>query len=1295
MSQPIRSDLEKMWSDPQFIRLSPLKQILYSRDLRTLLPWLGLSAFFSNLLALAMPLTMLQIFNRVLPNQAYETLALLVMGVVAALLLEKFLRTLNDQITSWLGARYEHGASLAALGQLLRVSLGRYQTEEPSAYAQKLISASRVANFYSGRALLVLFDLPFVVLFLGVVFLLGGQLVLVPIGLLLLFTIIFLLFVRWIRDKVQFRQLLDDRRFSFLYEVITGIHTVKAQALETAMARRYERLQQSIAGVDDIMARGNALANSLGVIFSQIMMASVIFTGAWLVITGNMTPGSLAACMMLSVRSMQPLRRGLDVWLRYQSFIEANKRLNEILSLPPQPDGAEMDMPPVTRQIRLENITVRAESGKPLFEDLSLDIPAGGVIAIQGESGSGKSMLLDVMTGLVQPEKGTVWFDDRPLTEFASAAIHRQVARLPQNSTILTGTILENMTLFRPELESEALLLAGKLGLDEVVAGMPNGYTTLLGEGLAEVLPAGVRQMISLVRALVHPVSVVLFDEANLSLDFEGDRCLREYLASLKGQVTLVLISHRPSWVTLADDHVYVIQDGRLIPKAMAAPPHQTAAAAESCSLRPEGLHALPDLVRNQFVQETDFVGLLLPLLEALNWRGQPRKLLECLPHFTERLDLSDFCSVMSRLCFQPRHFHGNLTRLDRRLMPLLFVPENDPAVVILDKSADNRLLLQFSSETPPEWYSPVRLSGEVFVFAANEAAAATAGDESRRNFIRHLVWQFRKHIALMIGLSVLITCLGLAAPMYIRIVYDRVLPTGDIAMGAALLLGVLLAVLLELTLMVLRGRVLAHISGRSGYILGNGIFSRVLNMPAKALENASAYRQVGRIRFLEGIRDQFTGPLAAMLNAVPAALILTLVLGLINPAALGIVGFAILLFVGLFFFVRLFLSKMSGDASRYSALRWELLNETLSNMRTLRILGAGLRWLERYRKASGKAVMANYRDTRLNTLIRALTGIIAGLTGISGLVVTALLVMQGHLSGGLLMMTMLVLWRLISPLQTIFTGALAWMRTRSGVSQINQLMARRGEQEMGQLQTLRPHIQGILNFRRVSFRYANDKDPVLLGLNFKVPAQRFLVITGVNGAGKSSLLKLILQLYIPQAGAIRLDDIDIRQIPPADLRNRISYMPQQCQIFYGTIEQNLRLVHASATAAELDWAVAISGLREDLSELPEGIGTRINNARADQLPNGFRQRLSLARTMLRPATLILMDEPGNGMDDAGEIALQRCLQYLRGRATIIMVSHRPAHMRQADSVMLLQAGAIVLMGTFETHREQILAGLG
>jgi ATP-binding cassette subfamily B protein len=1271
-----------------------LRQIFSSPDLRRLLPELAVTSLLTNLLALALPMAILQIMDRVVTNKSIETLVYLILGIGLALIFEEVLRAVSGLITGWLGARFEHSASVTALDRIMRVPMRRYQREEPSAYTEKILSASRVADFYSGQALLVLFDLPFVLIFLVVIYFIGGLLVIVPTTLLLIFAFMIVHFGRKIGTNVQQRYLMDDRRLNFVAEVFSNIHSVKSLMMENILLRRYERLQEANAVEGAELTHGNSIAASMGMLFSTILIVSVVFSGAWVVIRGGMTPGGLAACMMLSVRALAPLRSTLSVWLRYQSFSAANKRLNEILDLPCETDEGKPDFPAVKKGLELRSITIKHGENVALFSELSLSVAAGQCIAIRGDSGSGKSTLMSLLSGMELPDSGQVLVDGRLFKDFNSDSVHKQIALLPQAGSLVTGTILENMTMFDPKLENKALEIAKEMGLDHVVAGLKLGYDMPLGEGGGEVMAAGVRQLICIVRAMVQEPSVILFDEANISLDMESDSRLRKYLDKQKSKHTMVLVTHRPSLLLLADK-IYTLTGGKLVEGNIEVTKREVVVSDQAevaLNERPEQVKDYSIIIRRQFDDGSDFTRCLLPLLTALDWERSARALVETLPHMIRRLDLSGFCLVMSNMGLLPRHFRDRLDRLDTRFMPCLFLPTGKAAMVVLECLPDGRVRAFDSAIDAEVEIDPVGQEGEVYLFhkaEKNEQKPSVAA-----GWFSTLVWRLRRHVILAFMLTIFSTVLALAPPMFVMAIYDRVLPTGDISMGALLMLGVGIAVVLDWFLRVLKSRVMAHIGGRTEYVLGTSVFERIINLPATATAGASVSRQLGRIKNMESLRDFFLGPLSLLVFDLPASLVMLIALAFLNPWVVLVVVLSTMGFTALWFATRDLNDRSSSRSGQFSAMRWEFLDEALTNMRTIRSVGASKMWVERFRKLSGKAVMSSFHDRQINARVNGVAQVLGMGTGIIAMAVSAILVINGGITGGAIIATMMMVWRLTGPMQSIFLAVTSLVRTRGTIRQIENLMKLPVERESGVNQSVMPETAGAVSFSRVSFRYANDADPALLGVTFAVRPGQMVVITGPSGSGKSSLLKLLIRLFVPQAGTIRMDNSDIRQLLSSDLRSRISYMPQECEIFYGSVLQNIHLVHPAATDAEVQWALEMAGLTEYIRMLPQGLSTRISNSRSEQLPRGFRQSLSLARTLLKPAPIVLMDEPGSGMDDSGERALIRCITWLKGRSTLMIISQRPAHMILADSVIYMERGAVSAMGSFEQIKEQVMSGL-
>ncbi|NLW06046.1 MAG: ATP-binding cassette domain-containing protein, partial [Pseudomonadaceae bacterium] len=1262
------------------------------RDLKLLVPIITLSSLMTNLLALALPLGMLQIFDRVLKNQSVDTLVVLAFGIIFIMVLEEVLKGINATVTNWLGARFKHKTSMQILNKFFQIPTRLFSKEEPGAYAEKMQTASKVADVYSGSALLVLLDLPFVFVFLGVIWLIAGSLVIVPIVLILFFLLSMFFFGRWMYKQVVQRDLNDERRISFLTEVLAGILSIKTMALESTMQRRYERLKENSAEQGEHLFFGNNFANNLGSIMSQIMIVLVIFFGAMLVLDGDMSSGALAACMMLSVRALQPLQKGLSIWMRYQAFIAGDKRLTDLLSMP---GDNEADLPPLTEVrsgLRLEQVSLSYEVAaeeKFLFKNLSLDIPKGQCIAIRGDSGSGKTALLSLINGIEEFNEGLILIDGKPISHYQSESLRQKIALLPQEGVVFVGSILENLTMFEPSREARALEVSKQIGLDFIVASMKQGYQTPLGENASETLPMGVRQLIAIVRVLAFNPAVILFDEANSALDFEGDKKLRQYLESRKGELTMVMVTNRPSMVKLADT-IYRISDGKLELDSGEFI-FSRRGKDDAGFIKPEGDNSLESVIGTRVFNESDLSRCLLPLARSLGWSESAREFAQALPHLADHIDLSYFFGAMANMGYRARYLGNNFKKFDNRLLPCIFMPDNKPAVAILEVLPSGFYRV-FNSQSNSEevWEQLPSADGEVFVFQP----IPPESEQSKKSWVKALFWKFRKHLALVFIVTLLSTALAVAPSLFVRSVFDTVIPSGDIVVGGFLLIGVFLAISVGWFLNLLRGKLLAYIGGRMEYVLGNSIFERVLRLPASSLNGVSVSRQISRIKSLERLRDLFLGPLVTLFFDLPASIILLVVIFVINPWAAGVMLITIAAFGLLLLLTRSMVDRAAENSSEASGKKSELIDESLGKMAGLRTLGSQSIWMKRFRNISGSSAHTEFSEQQAQHKISAISHLIGSFTGLAILVTSAYMVIQGAITPGTIMATMILAWRLISPLQNLFTALTSWSRISTNIFQVNQLMKLAQETDKHNHEANRFLNQGAIDFNRVSFRYAADLDPVLLGITFKVPAKKLLGITGPDGSGKSTLLSLLCRLYYPQAGSIRIDAIDTRQVAADYLRSFISYMPQKCDIFYGTLAQNLRLVHPAATEDELLWAIKMAGLGNDVNRMERGINTRISNSSVDQMSSGFRQRLSLARTLLKPASIVLLDEPGNGMDDAGEEALMRCINWLQGRVTLILVTPRPSHLRGADHILYMENGTITARGNYAEVEDKIMAGL-
>jgi len=535
---------------------------------------LFLASVFINVLSLAMPLTLLQVYDRIIPNSAEGTLILLVVGIGIALILEAFLRMGRSYVSGWMGARFDHLAGTAAIERFLGVSILEFDKEGAGGHLERFNALGQLKEYYAGQALLAVWDFPFALLYLGAMAYLAGWLFFVPVVLICLFVITAVVIGGRLREALSDRMGADDRRFSFIIEVLGGIHTVKGLAMEEQMIRRYERLQETSAEAEHGVALRSSYAQSSGALFSQLVLFSVVGFGSTLVIDGKLTIGGLAACTMLAGRSMQPMQKLVGVWTRFQSIQLARDRLRQLFAMQMEKPAGLPLLPKIRGDLELEGVTFTYGKNKdgedlpPQFENINIKASAGEIVGISGANASGKTTLLYLMMGVYAPASGVVRIDGMDLQDYDPSSIRMQASYLPQEAILFDGTLLENLTMFRPEKVDDAMDMSKIMGLDSVVAHMPQGYDSRVGDGAGDKLPRGIKQRIAIARALVDKPRVLLFDEANTSMDSAGDAMLRGLLEKLKGRVTLILVTSRPSMLNLSD-RIFDIEGPQLVERGV------------------------------------------------------------------------------------------------------------------------------------------------------------------------------------------------------------------------------------------------------------------------------------------------------------------------------------------------------------------------------------------------------------------------------------------------------------------------------------------------------------------------------------------------------------------------------------------------------------------------------------------------------------------------------------------------------------------------------------------------------
>lgn len=1264
---------------------------------------LVLASFALNVFGLALPVTLLHVYDRILPNESYGTMLLLGLGCGAAAVMEAILRVARSALTTWMGARIEHRSSASLIDRLMHMPLNAFSQQGIGTHFEVYRAIKMVREFYSGQALQSAIDIPFAALYLGLIALLAGWLVVIPLGVLALFLVVGAVLGRRMRRALENRHVLEERRLNFISEVLSGVHTVKGLGAEAGLLRRHERLQQGCSEEDFNVARLSGSASVVATTLSQATMMLVVILGSVSVIDGMMTTGVLTACSMLAGRCVQPVQSLFDRWVRYQSVSLSLRRIGHVLLEVGADSGAHgakegagdgtgadgaVAEPLVPGTIEMDKVRFAYDRGPEILTDLSLTVGPGEFLGVVATNSTGKTTLLRLILGVLRPNSGTVRVGVRSTTETDTMIGIGGVVYVGEHPELFKGTILQNLTLFDPGRADLAMEVCRRLGLDRRIASLPQGYETIVGDASQEALPRGARQMICLARALVREPAVLLLDEPNSSLDTESDKLFRRALEELRGSVTILLVTSRPSLLTLADRVVQIV-DGHAVSRGASGgeslgtqpalvasnPGTEPAAATAAPDAEPiRAAHDDGDILRRRLAEASAVGACMVPLLDALGWRGAPQTLAEALPHFSEVQTVEELCDVLQRLHFEGRSLRIDLARPDPSLMPCLFRARDGGVYTLLSADADG--VVAFSGqlrETVTLNYG----KGTAYAFTALETTAG-AGTQ---NWVGTVIHGYVPLLWAVLGLSAVINLLSVAAPLFTMAIYDKVIATGSfdtlatIAVGAALVIGG------DFALRQIRGRALAHAGSRIARTISNATIDRILMLPVGMSERAAIGTQIARVKDLESIRDFISQGQVAALFDVPFALFYLGVMAVLGgPLALVPLG-AVLITAAIGAAVHPLVRARTGTTARADTERQEFFVEMVAKMPALRAIGGLAHWRDRYDRLSARTALSGHTAANLSATHAALAGLVVPVAGLATVGVGALQVFTGAMTPGALMASMMLLWRVMVPLQTAVSMLPRIEQLRANARQINGLMSIRPEREP-RCATLQPRrLKGEVSFSRVSLRYRNDADPALVGVSFTVKPGQIVAIVGPDGAGKSSLLKVMLGLYAPQAGNVRIDGVDIRQMDPIDLRKSVGYVPQASALFYGTIAQNLRFADQTADDSELRWALSLAGALDEVEALPRGLDTRIGDNQSLRLSPSLTQKICLARAYIRRPRILLLDEPASRLDFDGDKALHAALSALRGHSTIFLVTHRPSHLTLADTVLTMDAGMIAPAG--------------
>jgi ATP-binding cassette subfamily C protein LapB len=560
----------------------------------------GLAALLTNVFALATSGFSMIVYDRVMPNGAMETLVALLIGVFIIFISDFVIRSLRSYFLDVAGAQADMVIADTLFEQVIDMEL-RSRRGPIGSIANSLREFETLREFMTSATLTTLIDIPFAVLFLFVIWSIGGPLVIVPLMAIPLVVGTSLLIQPRMKQLTQTSYEDGQTKHSVAIETLQGIETIKAIGAGSIMRRRWQDViaHQSAIGLKTRMLA--QFAGNMSNFSNQLVWVGTVTMGVYLTQNGMIGSGAIVACSMLSGRSIAPLAQLSQLLTRINQSIASYKSLSSLMQQPRdhKPNSAYMSRDNWQGSIEFRNVSFNyPEQTEHGLQNISFKIDAGARVALVGKVGSGKSTLAKLMLGLYQPDEGSILIDGMDIRQIDLADLRRNVGTVMQDVWLISGTVKQNIAIGGVNPSDQDILEAAQLsGVHEFISQHPQGYGLRLKER-GEGLSGGQKQAITIARALVSKPPIVLMDEPTSAMDLPGEKALIERLKSQLINQTIVVITHRASIIELVD-HVFVLDQGRLVAqgpksdfmKSKQPPPSSTL----SESLAPEADAPNPD----------------------------------------------------------------------------------------------------------------------------------------------------------------------------------------------------------------------------------------------------------------------------------------------------------------------------------------------------------------------------------------------------------------------------------------------------------------------------------------------------------------------------------------------------------------------------------------------------------------------------------------------------------------------------------------------------------------------------
>ena len=525
-----------------------------------------IASLLINIFALVGPLFTMNVYDRVVPNQAIDTLWVLASGVFLVYIFDFVIRMLRGYFVDIAGKK----SDILISANIFERVMGMKLVNRPvsiGAFASNLKDFESIRDFITSATILSVIDLPFVIIFLLVIAYVGSALVFIPIAAIILIILYGFLIQPTLRSSIEKTFKASSQKNATLIEGLNGIETIKTLRMEGAMQSRWER---STAYISEWSIRSKFISSSATnfcLFIQQTSIVMVIIYGVYLIGAGEVSMGGLIAAVLLTARAISPVSQATNLSTRFYHAKAAYGSLNNIMNQPVerQNNTDYLNLEKIKGDITFEDVSFTYPKEKEsVLKNINIKINEGERVGFLGKVGSGKSTIFKLILKLYDPDQGMIKFDGLDSNQINIDELRKHIGYIDQNPNLFFGTLKDNIVSGFPEASDEQMLAVSKLsGVDAFASRHPLGYSMPVGEH-GEKLSVGQRQSVAIARALIGQSPILLLDEPTSALDKANENLLKNNLLKSTSKKTLLLITHRTSMLDIVD-RIIVVEGGKVV----------------------------------------------------------------------------------------------------------------------------------------------------------------------------------------------------------------------------------------------------------------------------------------------------------------------------------------------------------------------------------------------------------------------------------------------------------------------------------------------------------------------------------------------------------------------------------------------------------------------------------------------------------------------------------------------------------------------------------------------------------